>query len=106
MNSNRINQLLDFLKEDPNDAFTLYALATEYRKSDTDKALEYYEVLLNDHPDYLATYYHAANLYLDLEDRDKAEKVFVKGIELAKQQNNSLLLRELQNAYNNFLFDD
>lgn len=106
MNSNRINQLLDFLKEDPNDAFTLYALATEYRKSDTDKALEYYEVLLNDHPDYLATYYHAANLYLDLEDRDKAEKAFVKGIELAKQQNNSLLLRELQNAYNNFLFDD
>ncbi|UII25212.1 tetratricopeptide repeat protein [Fulvivirga maritima] len=106
MNSPRINQLLKFLKEDPNDPFTLYALATEYRNSDIQKALEYYDILLSQHPDYLPTYYHAANLFIDLEEHDRAESTFEKGIELAKAQNNSLLLRELQNAYNNFLFDD
>ncbi|MBL3655666.1 tetratricopeptide repeat protein [Fulvivirga sediminis] len=106
MNSPRINQLLKFLKEDPNDPFTLYALATEYRNSDTQKALEYYDILLSQHPDYLPTYYHAANLLIELNEQDRAESIFVKGIELAKSQNNSLLLRELQNAYNNFLFED
>ena len=106
MNSSRLNQLLDFLQEDPNDPFTLYAIATEYKSSDISKSRMYFEKLLKDHPDYLPTYYHVAQLYLTLDLRAQAEASFLKGIDLAKAQNNSLALRELQNAYNEFLFDD
>jgi tetratricopeptide (TPR) repeat protein len=106
MNSERLDQLLDFLKDDPNDAFTIYAIATEYNASDPEKALEYYEKLLSQHADYLATYYHAAILYADLGKSEQAETTFKKGIALAQNKNESLALRELQNAYNEFLFED
>ena len=106
MNDDRLKQLLGFLKDDPNDEFTLYAIATEYRKSDVQKARHYYEILLRHHPDYLGTYYHAAHLYLDLGDSALAEETFKKGILLAKAQKNQNALRELQNAYNEFLMDD
>ncbi|MTI19921.1 tetratricopeptide repeat protein [Fulvivirga sp. RKSG066] len=106
MNSSRLSQLLDFLKNDPKDAFTLYAIATEYKSTDPQEALKYFEILLQEHPDYLATYYHVAHLYLELEEDEKAEAAFKKGIELAQKQENALSLRELQNAYNEFLFED
>lgn len=106
MNSSRLNQLLDFLKEDPNDPFTIYAIATEYRASDVAKSRAYYEQLLMHHPDYLPTYYHAAQLYQQLELPDQAKSTFEKGIELAKKQGNALSLRELQNAYNELLFEE
>jgi len=106
MNSSRLEQLLNFLKEDPNDAFTLYAIATEYRESDPAEALKYYEKLLLEHPNYLATYYHAAHLYLEIGNEEKVESTFKKGIELAQEQGEALALRELQNAYNEFLFED
>lgn len=106
MNSERLNQLLDFLKDDPNDPFTIYAIATEYYSSAPDKALEYYELLLNEHADYLATYYHVGKLYADFGESEKAENSFKKGIALAQNQNESLARRELQNAYNEFLSED
>lgn len=106
MNSERLDQLLDFQKDDPNDPFIIYAIATEYIATNAKKALEYYELLLAQHADYLATYYHVAKLYADLEESEKAEAAFKKGIALAKSQNESLALRELQNAYMEFLFED
>ena len=78
MNAKRLNQLLVFLKEDPNDPFTMYAIALEYHSFSPDKALEYYELLLDKHADYLATYYHAAKIYADLGKSYKAEHVFKK----------------------------
>lgn len=106
MNATRLNHLLQFYKEDPKDPFNLYALATEYLSHQPEKALEYYEKLLIDFEDYLPTYYHAAKLYADLELPDKAEAIFQKGIELAKNQKEQMPLRELQNAYNEFLFEE
>ncbi len=102
----RIQQLFRFLEEDPDDAFTLYAIALEYQKGQDSKALPYFEKLLQEHPDYLATYYQAAGLYLDLGMKDKAEQTFQRGIEKAKHQQNALALRELQNAYNQYLFEE
>ena len=106
MNKERLTQLLTFLKEEPNDPFILYAIATEYSQDDPEKALGYFEKLLVEHENYVATYYHAARLYADLGERNKAEITFQKGIEMARSQNESLALRELQNAYNEFLYED
>jgi len=106
MNSSRLERLKAFLKDEPNDPFTLYAIATEYRDNNPQKAMELFEDLLSKHENYLATYYHLADLYVDFDDRDKAEDLYVRGIALAKKQDNYLALRELQNAYNEFLFEE
>lgn len=106
MNENRLNLLKKYYEEDPHDPFNIYAIAMEYINSDTAKAKEYFNILLNKHPEYLPTYYHAAELYANSGDKDLAENIFVRGIELAKKQNNLKTLRELQTSYNNFLFDE
>lgn len=99
----RINKLLNFLAEDPNDAFTLYALATEYKKENTKKALEYFEKLLSDHENYVGTYYHAAALYIELHEEQKAKLTYQKGMKIARQENNMHAFSELQGAYNSFM---
>ncbi len=104
MNSPRLEQLLEFYKEDPNDAFSIYAIATEYLKSDLTLARKYFEILLKDHPDYLPTYYHVAHLYEELDENELAEKAYRKGIILATKQGNATTLRELKNALDELMF--
>jgi len=65
--------------------------------------MEYYKILLKEHPDYLATYYHAAEIQIEWDDIDEAERLISKGTELAITQNNQLALRELKNLSDNLL---
>ena len=102
---NRLQQLLEFLKEDPDDPFTLYAIATEYLQTDVEQARRYFEILLKSHPNYVPTYYHAAKLYEAFDEKDLAIKTYEKGIQQASEQNENLALRELKNAYQEILFD-
>ncbi|MCU0353862.1 MAG: tetratricopeptide repeat protein [Cytophagales bacterium] len=99
----RLEQLHAFLLEDPDDPFTLYALATEYLKTDVNQALAYYEKLLAEHPNYVGTYYHAARLYADLGRADDAQKTYRKGLEVSQAAGNRNAHRELQAAYQQFL---
>lgn len=103
MNNNRLELLLQFYKEDPSDPFNAYALAMEYQNSDATKAKAYFDVLLEQHPDYLPTYYHAAALYAALEKNNEADTLFQKGIQLALHQHNTKAHQELQRAYRQFL---
>jgi len=105
MSNPRLEQLMRFLEEDPNDPFTLYAIATEHLKTAPHQAQHYFEILLRDHPDYVATYYHAAHLYIDLEMYDQAETTFKTGIKVAADQGDQLALRELRSAYDQYLFE-
>jgi tetratricopeptide (TPR) repeat protein len=104
--NDRIEKLLQFLKEDPDDAFTKYALAIEYTSTDKSKAILYFEDLLKNHREYIGTYYHAAHLYVELDNPDKAKEVFEKGIEVAEKLKNHHALRELKAAYQNFLYEN
>lgn len=106
MNSLRIEQLEQFKKEDPNDPFPKYALALEYLQSDPEKSKSYFDDLLMNHSDYIGTYYHAAALYSKLGNREKAEEIYQKGISIARTSNEAHALKELQNAYTNFQFDE
>jgi len=99
MTNSKIEQLLEFLKEDPKDSFTIYALALEYEKYDNTKAKEYYDLLLTEHPDYLATYYHAAKWY-EKSDRERAKAIYRSGITLARKEGKNKAYNELQNALN------
>jgi hypothetical protein len=105
MHNSKIEQLLEFLGEDPNDSFTLYALALEYEKCDTAKAAAYYDQLLKDHPDYLATYYHAGKFY-EKSDKESSKKIYAKGMALALKQGKTKAYSELQNALNLLLDEE
>ncbi len=106
MNIDRIKKLKEFVEQEPNDPFNIYALALEYLNSDSKTALTYFDQLLTEHPNYLPTYYHSAETYWTNNEREKAETIYQNGIKLAKKIGDNNTLRELQNAYNNFLFDE
>jgi tetratricopeptide (TPR) repeat protein len=103
MNSTLLSSLQRFYEEDPDDPFNVYALAIEYSKSDAQQAARFFDLLLNKHPDYLPTYYHAGSFFAAGEEVEKAEGIYQKGIALALSQKNTKAHQELLRAYNNFL---
>ncbi len=105
MNTQRLEQLIAFLKEDPLDPFNLYAIGIEYVSSEPLKALEYFDQVLKQHPKYVPVYFHAAALYRLLGETTKASNLYQYGIREASAQNNRHALRELQAAYQEFLDD-
>lgn len=105
-NMKRIDQLLNMLETEPNDTFLLYAAALEYMAiGDTAQTNHYFEILLHSHPNYLATYYHAAQFYAEQAQTDKAKQTYENGIALALVQKNTKTLAELKNAYTNFCME-
>jgi tetratricopeptide (TPR) repeat protein len=108
MQSDRLEKLLEFLTGEPNDEFLLYALATEYlRLNDADKALEYYEKLVNDHPNYVGTYYHLGKLYEALNRKPDAILIYEKGMEAAQRKRDNHAFAELKTVYQEATgFDD
>ena len=105
MNEARIALLKQYIEEEPNDPFNHYALANEYLLPMPEKARECFDFLVEYHPDYLPTYFLAAQLYKDFEDYNVAENLYKKGIALAKQLGDDKALRELSTAYQNLLFE-
>jgi len=104
MQISRLEKLLEFIKSEPEDPFLKYALATEYlRINQTDKALEYYEDLINNHPNYTGTYYHLGKLYEALNRKDDALKTYETGIKITREQRDNHALSELQAVYNELL---
>ena len=100
MQLSRLEKLLEFLQNEPNDEFLQYALATEYlRLNDTEKALWYYENLVKNHPDYVGTYYHLGKLYEALNRKEDAVGTYEKGMETAKRKRDNHAFSELQAVY-------
>jgi len=97
MHNNRIEQLLSFLEEEPSDAFLLYTLALEYENIGDIQAENYYDAVLEKHPEYLATYYRAA-AYFQVKQPLKAEMLYKIGIKLALTQGKTKTYQELKNA--------
>lgn len=102
MQTTFLEKLLAFYEEDPGDPFNLYALALEYQKFDASKASRFYSELLSRYPEYLPTYYHAAQFFTNSEQIERAEFIYKSGIELAKNQQNSKAEIELTRAYRSF----
>jgi Tfp pilus assembly protein PilF len=105
MNQTRINQLLEWLKDEPNEPFNLYALAMEYKEENPTQAIAYLEKIWQVQASYTPTYYHLAELYISQGEKEKSEEVFKIGIQVCKEQKDQHALAELQNAYQNFLYE-
>ena len=99
----RLQQLLAFHADDPTDAFTIYALATEYRAQEPERAWEFYNKLLTEHPDYVGTYYHAGKLLEQFGKKDDAEKVYRTGLKVARTAGQQHAASELLQALNSCL---
>lgn len=103
MQAERIKFLFEQIASDPNEPFNYYALAIEYKDNQKDMALEYFEKLLKEFPEYLPTYYHAAALFFETNQNKEAVNTYLLGIKLAEKLNKEKPLRELKSAYQMFL---
>jgi len=104
MSANRLQKLLEFLKNEPNDPFLKYALATEYlAANDTNSALNYFEDLKSNHQDYVGTYYHLGKLYEKLGRKDDAIETYQQGMQQARASRDNHAYSELQTVYNSVM---
>lgn len=101
----RLQILRDYILEEPENPFNYYALALELREKDAEEASELFDYLLSNHPEYLPVYFPAAHFFADQNDLQKAKGIFEKGILLSQSENEEKALKELTNAYQNFLFE-
>ncbi len=105
MNHDRINQLNSFLQTNPKDCFVLHALGLEYKENDPSEARKYFEKVINTDPSYVGTYYHLAEVLIELENYEQAKAIYEMGMANSLKKNDQHTHRELQNAYQNFLFE-
>lgn len=95
----RLEALLGFLDEDPDDTFTRFALAQEYlKRGDVDEARAYFEGLVDRDPGYVGTYYHLGKLYESSGRKADAISTYEAGIEIARGRKEFHALSELQSA--------
>jgi tetratricopeptide (TPR) repeat protein len=102
---NRLDYLIQLHIEQPNDPFIIYGIALEHKKNNDLEATTYFEKLLVLFPDYLPTYYQAAEYFIENNKMDIALTIYDKGIELASSLNEMKTLAELKNAKQNLEID-
>jgi Tfp pilus assembly protein PilF len=101
----RIEKIMEFLKETPDDSFLQHALALEYIKlGDDNKARKLFETILEKDPGYVGTYYHLAKLLEKNGDTDAAVRVYEKGMEESKKAGDNKAYGELKGAYEELIY--
>ena len=106
MKESRLNALLNYLENDRDDSFILYAVALEYKNFDKAKSIIYFEELTKYHPKYLPAYYQLGLIYYELNNIESAKLILTKGIELAKNTAEQKTLQELKSLYDEIIFED
>jgi len=95
----RMNQLLKFLEESPEDSFLKHALALEYVKAGNVKEAEtMFQSNLEHEPAYVATYYHLGKLLERCGRLNEAVNIYEAGMEQAKKAGDMHAFAELQAA--------
>lgn len=103
----RIEQIFQFLKEDPNDSFMNYALALEYiKESDLDLAVSQLYKTIELDPNYVAAYYQLGKVYESTGQMIKASEAYLKGMDLTKNDTNRKTYFEFKEAYNLLVEED
>ena len=99
MASPRIDMLLGFIQQKPQDPFPRYALALEYKNAERlAESRQQFDLLIREHPDYTAGYLHAGNLYLALGERASAAKIYRVGIDECIRRGDAHARGELEGA--------
>jgi len=89
--------LKDILSQNPRDSFARYGLAMEYANSGKlPEALDEFETLLKEHPDYTAGYFMAAQTLSKASRSDEAKKMLQQGIAAAQRTGNEHARSEME----------
>lgn len=96
MNLERIKILEQYIREDPADSFSRYALALELATEDQDKAVALLLALIKSNPQYVPAYYQAAILLLEQNRIEETKIILKEGIKIAAQQNDHKTIKELR----------
>jgi hypothetical protein len=102
----RLEQLRQFVADDPADPFNTYALALECLKTNVGEAATLLLGLLQTHPDYLPTYYQAATLLAATGKPAEALQIAERGITLAQAKSDLKARRELQALVDEWTAED
>jgi len=87
----------DILSQNPRDSFARYGLAMEYANSGKlPEALDEFETLLKEHPDYTAGYFMAAQTLSKASRSDEAKKMLQQGIAAAQRTGNEHARSEME----------
>jgi tetratricopeptide (TPR) repeat protein len=91
--------IFDMLEKEPDDVFLNYALAMEHLATgDYTDAEAQFKKVLEINPDYLPCYYQLGQVNEKLNHTDIALSYYKQGVDLAKSQNNTKALGELNEA--------
>jgi tetratricopeptide (TPR) repeat protein len=101
----RIQLLKTYIQEEPENPFNYYALGLEFKEKDPLEASKMFDYVLEKFPNYLPVYFPSAHFFFELDQLEKAKHIFETGIQLATSQQEEKALKELRNAYQNFLFE-
>lgn len=95
----RLEQLISYHEEDPDDSFVRFALAAEYVKLNRlDEGLATFEALYGHDPNYVGLYFHYGKLLARMGQRDRARAVFQEGIQVSTRLTDFHARAELQSA--------
>ena len=95
---NRLERLEAMCTAHPDNAFAWYSLALERKKTDLPGALEAFERLHREHPDYLPNYFHYAQTLEQAEEEERAEEIYREGMKLANEKGETHAHDELEAA--------
>lgn len=100
MNTERLQKLLQYLEHDSQDAFLKYAIAQEYdRGAVPEEAKTWYQRVIQEHPEYVATYYHYGKFLEKSGEPAQALQIFSEGIKRAEKAGDRHALSELKEAF-------
>lgn len=92
----RISQIKEYLKTEPEDNFLQHALALEYIKAGNEAdARRLFEEILYREPGYVGSYYHLGKLLERIGEMQNAIHIYKKGMEMAKSANDGHAYNEL-----------
>ena len=95
-------QLIELLKESPNDVFLHYAIGLEYlAEKQYQSALECFENVIKMDANYLAAYYQLGMLCYYLDKKEMALDVLKKGLEIARQKKSNKDIAEFSSLIAN-----
>jgi Tfp pilus assembly protein PilF len=93
----KVANLREILAQDPKNALARYGLAMEYAgRGETEAALVEFGRLREDHPDYTAGYFMAAQALARAGRASEAKQQLVDGLACAKRMGNQHAAREMQ----------
>ena len=93
----RLQALQELLEDDPSDAFTRYGVAMQLKGLERYvAALAHFKVLLEEHPDYVASYYHHAGALHAEGETARALEVIELGCAAAAEQGDRHAQNELE----------